>query len=283
MQVNEINDKTDGVEDWLLPNTQLKYAYRDSKRDDSAAFFGALALTQDVFGGDGVSAIVGAASSGPSASAAIVTARSLTPQISYSSSSPLLSDGRAYSYFLRTVPSDAFQSDAIVDVLQNLFEYTSVSTIASTDSYGSAGISAFLSAAANANPPLAVLTSQNFARDTTDFSEQLRGLRNVSPGARDLKSRARRAAPVQLPGCCVWCAVHGGLGYCAWRAVSGGASSRAAAGSPDHGTHALIAGRLQDHRALLPNERRGAAAERRVRRRPRGGRLPLVWQRCRDH
>ncbi|KAL1524858.1 hypothetical protein AB1Y20_019738 [Prymnesium parvum] len=179
MAIKEINDKTDGVEDWLLPNTQLKYALRDSKRDDSSAFFGALALTREVFGGKGVSGIIGAASSGPTASAAIVTSRSQTPQISYSASSPLLSSGKTYSYFLRTVPSDAFQSEAIVDILYELFEYTTVSTIASTDSYGSAGMAAFLSAAASHNPPIAVLTSQNFANDATDFTEQMSSLKNV--------------------------------------------------------------------------------------------------------
>ena len=116
MAVSEINNKSDGVDDWLLPNTRLSFALRDSKRDDSAAFFGALALTREVFSGEGCSAIVGAASSGPSEAAAVVASRLQTPQISYSSTSPLLSDGLAYPYFLRTCPSDAFQARAIVDV-----------------------------------------------------------------------------------------------------------------------------------------------------------------------
>ena len=59
-------------------------------------------MTRDVFGGQGVSAIVGAASSGPSQNVALVTGRAQVPQISYSSTSALLSDGRSYSYFLRT-------------------------------------------------------------------------------------------------------------------------------------------------------------------------------------
>ena len=79
MAINEINNKSDGVADKLLPHTELRFAVRDSKRDDSSAFFGALELTREVFGGAGVKAIVGAASSGPSKAAALVTARAQVP------------------------------------------------------------------------------------------------------------------------------------------------------------------------------------------------------------
>ena len=147
LAIDEINDKTDGIADTLLPNTQLRFAYRDSKRDDGSAFFGALELTRDTFGGAGVSAIVGAASSGPSMSAALVTAKMTVPQISYSSTSSLLSDGKTYSYFLRTPPSDAFQGVGIADLVKNLFGYTRVATVSSTDGYGAAGIAAFHTAA----------------------------------------------------------------------------------------------------------------------------------------
>eukprot|EP00966_Prymnesium_polylepis_P102322 2370375-Prymnesium_polylepis.1 len=85
----------------LVASSQ-RYAFRDSKRDESAAFFGALDLTRDVFDARGVSAIVGAASSGPSINAALVTARAMVPQISYSSTSALLSNGQTYQFFLRT-------------------------------------------------------------------------------------------------------------------------------------------------------------------------------------
>ena len=42
----ELNNKTDGVADDLLPNTTLQFALRASKRDDSRAFFGALPLSR---------------------------------------------------------------------------------------------------------------------------------------------------------------------------------------------------------------------------------------------
>jgi ABC-type branched-subunit amino acid transport system substrate-binding protein len=162
------NNKTDGVADDLLPNTQLTYAYRDSKRSSQAAFFGALELARETFvtaQGRGVSAIVGAASSGPSGAAARVTAQYEIPQISYSSSSATLSNGNEYPYFARMPPSDAFQGDGMADLIMNQFGFSGpvVSTAASTDSYGSAGMAAFLAAAAREG--ITVRASVNFAND----------------------------------------------------------------------------------------------------------------------
>eukprot|EP00966_Prymnesium_polylepis_P044191 1024304-Prymnesium_polylepis.1 len=177
MALREINDKSDGIADELLPNTQLKFSFRDSKRDDSSSFFGALELTRDAFGGAGVSAIIGAASSGPSMAAGLVTARLRTPQISYSSTSALLSNYNAYPYFLRTPPSDAFQAQGMADVLTGLFQYSAVATAASTDGYGSAGIAAFVTAASDLG--MSVLTSVIFAKDSTAFDNQFAELARV--------------------------------------------------------------------------------------------------------
>ena len=76
------------------------------------ALLGALQLVQDAFDGAGVSVLIGAASSGPSEAVAEIGARYRVPQISYSSTSPALSDGSRYPMFLRTPPSDAFQAPA---------------------------------------------------------------------------------------------------------------------------------------------------------------------------
>lgn len=129
LALRKINDKHDGISDDLLPNTQLKFAFRDSRRDASAAFNGAVDLMREAFGGRGVSAIVGAASSDSTISAAIATSQSAIPQISYSATSTELSDGHTYPYFARVPPSDAFQSVAHVDVLKSLFGYTTIATV----------------------------------------------------------------------------------------------------------------------------------------------------------
>ena len=83
MAIREINNKTDGIVDDLLPNTTLQFAVRDSKRDAASAFAGARQLALETFGGLGVSAVIGAASSDPSMMAALALNPTKTPQISY--------------------------------------------------------------------------------------------------------------------------------------------------------------------------------------------------------
>ena len=56
------------------------------------------------------------------------------PQISYSSTSPKLSDGKQYTYFLRTAPSDELEGKGMADLLKNGFGYTSVAVVNSEDS-----------------------------------------------------------------------------------------------------------------------------------------------------
>lgn len=175
LAIDEINNSTD-----LLPNTHLDFVLRDSRRDNLAALVGALEVVGSCSSGaavdEGIVAAVGAASSGPSESAAAAFARARVPQISYSSTSPALSDGEAHPFFLRTPPSDAFQAEAMVDVLTNLFNYSTVATVSSTDKYGTAGISAFRAAAASAN--LRVLTSQSITEGApvADFELVYRAL-----------------------------------------------------------------------------------------------------------
>ena len=111
--LKEINNKTDRVWDSLLPRTQLRFAYYDSKCDATYGLTGALHLANDAFDGAGVSAIVGAGCSGTSVSAAQVAGASGVPLISPSATSPSLSEGRTFPFFLRTTPSDACEADMI--------------------------------------------------------------------------------------------------------------------------------------------------------------------------
>eukprot|EP00966_Prymnesium_polylepis_P163391 3776923-Prymnesium_polylepis.1 len=94
--MREINNKSDGVADRLLPNTQLLFAYNDSKCDSTEGLLATLRLTRAAFDGRGVHAVIGAACSGASISAAQVGAGLRVPIISPSATSPVLSDGRSY-------------------------------------------------------------------------------------------------------------------------------------------------------------------------------------------
>eukprot|EP00966_Prymnesium_polylepis_P222244 5142048-Prymnesium_polylepis.1 len=173
----EINNKTDGVDDHLLPITTLRFAYLDSKCDGSYGLDGALRLTNQAFGGKGVNAIIGAGCSSASVPAALVSDSLHVPIISPSSLSTTLSDGQSYPYFLRTPPSDDFVNTGLVEVIQRLFNYTAVALAHSTDEYGSAGGRAFASAAAAAQPAqLEVTTTVTFTLGASDLRTQHRVL-----------------------------------------------------------------------------------------------------------
>ncbi|KAL1515069.1 hypothetical protein AB1Y20_004134 [Prymnesium parvum] len=173
--VRELNNKSDGVFDAILPETQLHVAYLDSKCDPALALQGALQLTRTSFGGEGVSAIIGAGCSDAAASAAQVAEGSRIPIISPSATSALLSNGRQYPFFLRTCPSDAFAGEGIVRVLTSYLGYRRVALVHSTDSFGNAGANAIYDAA-HAHG-LQVAFTRRFTKDASDFSAQQRDLK----------------------------------------------------------------------------------------------------------
>ena len=178
LAIDEINNSSE-----LLPSIQLDFVLRDSRRDGLSALVGALELVGSCGSSEGSSggivAAIGAASSGPSESAAAAFSKAKVPQISYSSTSPKLSDGSksGFPWFLRTPPSDAFQAEAMVDILSNLFNFSHVATVKSTDSYGMEGLAAFSALWTAQNRT--ILTSQSISSDDVDFSLVYSELRRV--------------------------------------------------------------------------------------------------------
>eukprot|EP00966_Prymnesium_polylepis_P184222 4269686-Prymnesium_polylepis.1 len=174
--LREINSRND-----LLPVTQLRFAYQDSKCDSTYALEATLHLTQAAFDGQGVQAIIGAGCSAASVSAAQAASALHVPVISATATTPALSDGEKYPNFFRTIPSDTPLTVAMVDVLQNLLQYSTVAVAHSTDEYdGAGGRRAFTDSAYSAGLTIAALVT--FANDATEFSTQYRRL---------LQSRAR--------------------------------------------------------------------------------------------
>ena len=118
MALREVNDKADGVMDSILPNTKVKFAFYDSKRDsgnavvNAANILGSRKLNQEP---RHAMAVIGPGSSGESAQAQAVLKLPAfrTAQISYSATSPSLSEHALYPTFLRTAPSDAYQADYV--------------------------------------------------------------------------------------------------------------------------------------------------------------------------
>ena len=65
------------------------------------------------------------------------------PQVSYISTSPSLSNKILYPYFLRTVPPDTAQAEAMIDIVRK-FEWTVISIVYSNDDYGEQGTKALI-------------------------------------------------------------------------------------------------------------------------------------------
>ena len=88
--------------------------------------------------GLGISGVVGASSSRVSAAAASLLGLFKIPQISYASTSAILSDKSRFPYFLRTLPPDNVQAQAISSLLDAL-NISYFSLIYSAGSYGYQG------------------------------------------------------------------------------------------------------------------------------------------------
>ncbi|XP_040034641.2 extracellular calcium-sensing receptor-like [Gasterosteus aculeatus] len=149
--VEEINR-----DDKLLPNITLGYKIYDSCSTPHQALKAAMELvgherssgvkgeTQREGGCRGtVPAVIGDGGSTQS----LVVARLLgvfhVPQVSYFSSCACLSDKKDFPAFLRTMPSDFFQVDALVQLVKH-FGWTWVGVIAGDDAYGLGGANIFV-------------------------------------------------------------------------------------------------------------------------------------------
>ena len=87
------------------------------------------------------------------------------PVVSYASTSRLLEDKSRFKYFLRTVPSDNLQAQAMVAIIQ-AFNWSFVSTIASDTEYGRSGIDAFRTTVSKLNHPICTVVNALFTTRT---------------------------------------------------------------------------------------------------------------------
>ena len=149
------------ADDTLLPNITLGYDIRDtcstehigldetvdlvltnSQLDIRSCETGIMATTNMSNADAPTLSIIGAAGSRVSVPVASLARLFTTPQISYASSSALLSNRERYGFFYRTIPPDNFQARAMVDIMLH-FNWTYASTIYSLNTYGQPGIDAF--------------------------------------------------------------------------------------------------------------------------------------------
>ncbi|XP_026230493.1 extracellular calcium-sensing receptor-like [Anabas testudineus] len=146
--IEEINNSTD-----LLPGISLGYKMYDTCGSAARSVKVALALTN---GNEVVStlskapctrsaqvqAIIGETSSSPCMAIATVIGPFYIPEISPFATCACLSDKTKYPSFLRTIPSDYYQSRALAQLVK-YFGWTWVGAIRSNDDYGNNGMAIF--------------------------------------------------------------------------------------------------------------------------------------------
>lgn len=100
------------------------------------------------------------------------------PQVSYGSTTPVLSDKDLYGYFLRTVPSNSYQGKAMVDVVR-YFGWSYVMTVYSPGQYGEKGMEKFYEEAERAGLCIAnKIKLPNFPTEE-DFTNTIKELLEV--------------------------------------------------------------------------------------------------------
>ncbi|XP_059930940.1 extracellular calcium-sensing receptor-like [Gadus macrocephalus] len=148
--IEEINNSTN-----LLPGIKLGYKIYDACGSTARAVRVALSLMN---GNEGtatmsekpcigsVPAIIGLQSSSPSMAVATVIGPFHTPMVSYFATCACLSNKVRYPSFLRTIPSDYYQSRALAQMVKH-FGWTWVGAIRSNNDYGNNGMATFIETA----------------------------------------------------------------------------------------------------------------------------------------
>ena len=142
--------------DDIIPGVKLAFEIRDTCLSEEHTKQQAVRFVNRGIAPDGgcnltrfhpISGVVGAASSSNSRAAADILGLFRIPQISYSSSSARLSDKDRYGYFLRTVPPDNYQAEAMISLVDAL-NASYFSLLYSSGTFGNDGAAEIRQAAA---------------------------------------------------------------------------------------------------------------------------------------
>uniref|UniRef100_A0A3Q3SG20 Extracellular calcium-sensing receptor-like n=2 Tax=Mastacembelus armatus TaxID=205130 RepID=A0A3Q3SG20_9TELE len=138
--IDEINRNSN-----LLPTVTLGYRLYDNCLQLGIGFRAALSLVsgkeekiilqESCAGTPSVLGIVGESASTPSVAVSSVLGLYRVPMVSYFATCSCLSDRKKFPSFFRTIPSDAFQVRAVIQVLKH-FDWTWAGLLVSDDDYG---------------------------------------------------------------------------------------------------------------------------------------------------
>eukprot|EP01041_Mallomonas_annulata_P012206 gene12206-25635_t len=139
MALKEINDKSDGVHDDLLPKTKLKFALKTPIQTFIRGLEAAQELTKESFGGQGVKAVVGTGGDETSRAAGQVFGYNegfKINQIDFSAAGSFLSHADLYPYYNRVNSVDAHVGKVIAIYIKDQFGYDNVNVFSTGDTYG---------------------------------------------------------------------------------------------------------------------------------------------------
>ncbi|XP_032806079.2 extracellular calcium-sensing receptor-like isoform X2 [Petromyzon marinus] len=137
--IEEINNRSD-----LLPNMKLGYRVIDSCTDVMKAVEASYEFSLSGSTQKPPLVVIGDAYSFLTIPAAYTLGLKHIPMISYSASAPSLSDKTRFPTFMRTIPSDTFQSKALAELVGH-FGWTWIGILGSDDDYGRQGLGKFQS------------------------------------------------------------------------------------------------------------------------------------------
>ena len=144
LAIQNINDNP-----YLIPGVTLAFEIRATRGqinlalEESLRYVSSRTLRIENSTVLGISGVLGAGFSSVSTAVARLLRLFRIPQISYASTADVLSDKSTYEYFLRTVPPDSLQAQALADIIE-YFNWTYVIAMHTADVYGTGGITAFI-------------------------------------------------------------------------------------------------------------------------------------------
>ncbi|KAL5009877.1 hypothetical protein ScPMuIL_012182 [Solemya velum] len=100
------------------------------------------------------------------------------PQIGYSATSTSFSDKNLYKYFVRVVPSDRYQAQALLDIVLH-FNWTYISTVYTDGNYGAKGMEVFKSRAEDHGVCIASSPVVSRKPDNAEFEEVVKTLKKA--------------------------------------------------------------------------------------------------------
>ena len=179
MAIDELNNKTDGIFDDILPETQIKFACRVNPTSFTDTAIEVIDLETVAFGGLGIEVAIGALTNNLSQSMSSFLQDMDILQIGYSPGS-IMSHNDLYTNFMRTYPSDALDAMWVSEVLVNHYGYQRAAVFSATeDTDSSDSLVEFSENAATIGLNIAV--TELFSVDTTDFTSVIEDALQYDP------------------------------------------------------------------------------------------------------